>query len=169
MTSSTSSETVVVSMGCAVLALRAEDGSIAWHVPTLAPVVRMYPVGQRLFAVAGTKVVCIDTSTGTAVGELEIGFVPDAGMICGEDLVLLRGGTVLGGADAMICLTASGGVKWRGTVQLESTGLLSGHSLLRTFGPSGEPRSEARFPFSGGPAGVAFGDAVVQPDLQGHR
>lgn len=153
------SECVVVCMGCAVVAMQPQTGAIVWTVPTEQPVVRMFRARARLFAVTGAHVHCIDLSTGAVIGVLDIGFAPEAGMVCGEDLVLLRG-SMSTSPDAIVCLTQDGRTRWKGTLSMEGT-----NALLRTYGPAGEPRSRTSFPFRGGPGGIAYGDMVVQPDL----
>lgn len=154
-------EPVVVVMGSAIVALRPRDGSIAWHVPTEQPVVRIYRVHARLFGVSGTRVVCVELHTGEVIGQVDIGFAPDSGMVCDGELVLLRGGDVSPAPEAIVCLTAEGVVRWHGTLGVEG-----GKAKLATFSGEGAvPQSVVTFPFRGAPAGIAYRDAVVQPDL----
>jgi len=153
-------EPVVVVMGSAVVALRPRDGAIAWHVPTPAPVVRLYRVDTRLFAASGTKIVCINLRTGEVLGQVDIGFPPDSGLVCDRQLVLRRGGGAHVSKDAIVCLTSDGRIKWRGTLDTEG-----GKARLATFDAKGKAKSEVTFPFREAPAGIAYKDAVVQPDL----
>lgn len=152
-------EPVVVAMGSALVALRPTDGTIVWHVPTSAPVVRMYRVGTRMFGITGTRVVCVELRTGKVLGQVDIGFAPDSGMVCDGHLVLLRG-EVSASPEALVCLTSDGRVRWHGTL-----GIQGSEARLATFGADGKPHSEATFPFRGAPAGIAYRDLVVQPDL----
>ena len=167
MSQDASSEPLLFCAGCAVVAIDIADGTIRWSVPTKQPVVRIYRVGARLFAVSGTTVVCIDVARGVAVGEVDVGFPADSGIVCGDELVLAHG-AVVAMRGAIVCLTFDGRVKWRGTITMEVTGLLDGNAHISTVGPGGEPRGEARYPFRGGPAGLAYGAQVVQPDLEGN-
>lgn len=152
-------EPVVVVMGSAIVALRPRDGTIVWHVPTEQPVVRIYRVHTRLFAVSGTRVICVELGTGNVLGQVDLGFAPDSGMVCDGELVLLRGdGTAT--SEAIVCLKIDGGVRWHGTL-----GVQDGNAKLTTFGGDGQAKSTITFPFHGAPAGIAYRDAVVQPDL----
>jgi hypothetical protein len=154
-------EPVVVVMGSAIVALRPRDGTIAWHVPTPQPVVRIYRVDTRMFGVSGTRVICVELRTGEVIGQVDIGFAPDSGMVCDGQLVLLRGGEASPTPEAIVCLTADGQVRWRGTLGIEG-----GKAKLATFSATGgKPLSVVTFPFRGAPAGIAYRDAVVQPDL----
>jgi hypothetical protein len=153
-------EPVVVIMGSAIVALRPRDGTIAWHVPTEEPVVRLYRVGTRVFGVTGTRVVCCELRTGHVLGQIDLGFAPDSGLVCDGQLVLLRGGGVAPSSEAIVCLTSDGRVRWRGTLGMEGQS-----AKLATFDPAGKQKSEITFPFRGAPAGIAYRDAVVQPDL----
>jgi hypothetical protein len=153
-------EPVVVVMGSAIVALRPRDGTIAWHVPTAQPVVRLYRVDTRLFGVSGTRVVCVELRTGEVLGQVDIGFAPDSGMVCDSHLVLLRGGDASPTPEAIVCLTSEGVMLWRGTLGIEH-----GKAKLSTFDDTGKARSSVTFPFRGGPAGIAYRDLVVQPDL----
>lgn len=153
-------EPVVVIMGSAIVALRARDGTIAWHVPTEQPVVRLYRVHERMFGVYGTRVVCVDLRTGSVLGQVDVGFAPESGMVCDGHLVLLRGGDVSSTPEAIVCLTSDGQVRWRGTLGVEA-----GKAKLATFDADGQAQSAVTFPFRGAPAGIAYRDAVVQPDL----
>lgn len=153
-------EPVVVVMGSAIVALRPRDGSIAWHVPTEQPVVRLYRVDARMFGVSGTRVVCVDIRTGEVIGQVDVGFPPDSGMVCDGQLILLRGGDAAPSPEALVCLTSDGHIRWRGTLGIER-----GKAKLTTFDESGHRQSEVTFPFRGAPAGIAYRDAVVQPDL----
>ncbi len=153
-------EPVVVVMGSAIVALRPRDGTIVWHVPTEQPVVRLYRVDQRLFGVSGTRVICVELGTGDVLGQVDVGFPPESGMVCDGQLVLLRGGDVAPTPEAIVCLTSDGQVRWHGTLRIER-----GKAKLATFDEDGQPRSQVTFPFRGAPAGIAYRDAVVQPDL----
>jgi hypothetical protein len=154
-------EPVVVVMGSAIVALRPRDGTIVWHVPTEQPVVRIYRVDTRLFGVYGTRVVCVELRTGEVIGQVDIGFPPDSGLVCDGRLVLLRGGDASPSPEAIVCLTAEGVVRWHGTLGIEA-----GKAKLATYsGGAGAPQSTVTFPFRGAPAGIAYRDAVVQPDL----
>jgi hypothetical protein len=152
-------EPAFICMGCAVIAINPEDGAIAWTVPTPHPVLRMFRAASRLFAVNGTKVHCIDVTNGALMGVLDIGFAPETGMVCGKDLILLRG-SISPAPEAIICLTQDGLTRWKGTLAIEGSNV-----VLRTFGPAGEMRAQSAFPFRGGPSGILYRDFVVQPDL----
>lgn len=158
--SDVSFEPVVVVMGSAIIAIRPVDGKIVWHVPTEQPVVRLYRVDTRLFGVSGTRVVCVEIRTGEVLGQVDVGFAPESGMVCDGQLVLVRGGDVAPSPEALVCLTDEGQIRWRGTLAL-----VRGKAELTTFDDEGKASSKIRFPFRGAPAGIAFRDAVVQPDL----
>jgi len=153
-------EPVVVVMGSAIVALRPKDGTIMWHVPTEQPVVRIYRVHTRLFGVFGTRVVCVEVRTGDVLGQIDVGFPPDSGMVCDQNLILLRGGQTAPSPEAIVCLTADGRVRWHGTLALED-----GKAKLATFDSHGQAKSDVSFPFRGAPAGIAYRELVVQPDL----
>jgi hypothetical protein len=153
-------EPVVVIMGSAIVALRPRDGTIAWHVPTDQPVVRIYRVDTRLFAVSGTRVICVELRTGETIGQVDVGFAAESGMVCDGQLVLLRGGQAGAAPEAIVCLTADGRVKWHGTLMVDGK-----NAKLATFDASGKSKSKATFPFTDAPAGIAFREGVVQPDL----
>lgn len=152
-------EPVIVSMGSAIVALRPRDGTIAWHVPTEQPVSRFYRVGTRLFAVTGTRVVCMELRTGSVLGQVDVGFVPDAGVVCDGQLVLVRGSDSSASPEAIVCMTSDGRRRWHGTLTVDGES-----ACLTTFGTDGKPKSDATFPFRAAPAGIAHRDSVVQPD-----
>ena len=153
-------EPVVVIMGSAMVALRPRDGTVAWHVPTDQPVVRMYRVDNRLFGVSGTRVICVELRTGDVLGQVDVGFAPESGMVCDGQLVLLRGGQAGATPEALVCLTSEGRVRWHGTMTVHGK-----NAELATYDASGKSKSNVTFPFTDAPAGIAFRDAVVQPDL----
>jgi outer membrane protein assembly factor BamB len=153
-------EPVVVIMGSAIVALRPRDGTIAWHVPTDQPVVRMYRVHTRMFAVSGTRVICIDLRTGEVIGQVDVGFAPESGMVCDGQLVLLRGGQAGAAPEALVCLTSDGRLRWHGTLTVEGK-----NAQLATLDAGGRTKSKITFPFTDAPAGIAYRDGVVQPDL----
>jgi hypothetical protein len=162
-------EPILVCMGCAVVAIRPRDGVILWHVPTPQPVTRLFRVEERLFAVYGTSVLAIDVTHGQALGQVDVGFAPDAGLVCDGHLVLV-GGPVGGNAiaaqsgtphGAMVCLSSDGSVLWGGALALEGE-----QAHLLTFGADRQPLSDVRYPWRGGPAGIAYAGVVVQPDLR---
>jgi hypothetical protein len=129
-------------------------------VPTDQPVVRIYRVHERLFGVYGTRVVCVEVHNGEVIGQIDIGFQPDSGMVCDQNLVLLRGGQQAPSPEAIVCLTADGRIRWHGTLVVDE-----GKGTLATFDSHGEARSNISFPFRGAPAGIAYRELVVQPDL----
>jgi hypothetical protein len=152
-------EPVIVSMGSAIVAMRSRDGTIAWHVPTEKPVSRFYRVGTRLFAVTGTRVICLELRTGNVLGQVDVGFVPDAGIVSEGHLVLTRGGDESAPPEAIVCMTSDGRRRWRGTLTVEG-----GTARMSTFASDGKKKSEITFPFHAAPVGMAHRDAVVQPD-----
>jgi hypothetical protein len=153
-------EPVVVIMGSAIVALRPRDGTIVWHVPTELPVVRIYRVHTRLFAVSGTKVICVELRGGEVIGKVDVGFAPESGMVCDGQLVLLRGGQAGAAPEAIVCLTSDGRVRWHGTLAVEGS-----DARLATFDAVGKTKSQITFPFTDAPAGIAYREGVVQPDL----
>lgn len=158
------SEPIILCMGCAVVGLEPDTGAIRWMVPTQLPVTRMFRVASSLFAIASKVVVCIDVASGSVVGQLDLGFPAETGLVCGDTLVLARG-VSSSRLDGVVCLTLDGRIKWKGAVTIESTGILRGNALLRMSGPNGEALGEVRYPFSSGSAGIAHGSNVAQPDL----
>lgn len=158
----------VVALGRGLVALDVASGAIAWAHQTKSNVGRLFKVGPRVMVVAGAVVTCLDHDTGQLVGELDVGFYPEAGIVSGTDLILVQGNLATNDRPCMVCLTSEGAIRWRGVSSFESRGLLSGDSVLRTFGPSGEPRSQHTFDgLMSGHAGLVLGDVTVQPDRTG--
>jgi hypothetical protein len=82
-------------------------------------------------------------------------------MVCNDQLVLLRG-EAAASPEAIVCLTSDGQLRWRGTLTVDAKKVTA---ELATFDEKSRPRSKIAFPFAAAPAGIAYRDAVVQPDL----
>lgn len=108
---------------------------------------------------SGSTVVCVDLGTGRHVGTVDIGFQPDAGLVCGTDLVLADGTASGPESPRMGCVTADGPIRWRATVETRGA-----ENVLRSYGSAGDKRSEIRYARSGYRAGILHGASVAQPD-----
>src|SRR5690349_17807115 len=84
-------EPVVICMGRALVAFDNASGAIVWSYVADAAVQRLFRVGGRILAVSGESIVCVDLPNGRVVGRVELGFQPEAGLVCGTDLVLASG------------------------------------------------------------------------------
>jgi len=154
-----SSEPVVVCMGRALVAFDGQEGTIAWSFVAEAPIQRLFRVGARILALSGEAVVCVDLATGRHVGTVQLGFQPDAGLVCGADLMLAAGTSSGGETPRLACVTPDGSLRWRGTVAVAGA-----ENVLRTYGGDGTRRSEIRYTRSGYRAGILWSHLVAQPD-----
>jgi hypothetical protein len=154
-------EPVVVCMGRALVAFEHSGGAVLWHFVAEAAIQRIFRVGSRVLLSSGESVVCIDLATGRHVGTVSIGFVPDAGLVCGTDLVLADGTSSGSETPRVVCVSSDGSIRWRATTATEARGA---ENVLRTYGPDGGKRSEIRYARSGYRAGILFADVVAQPD-----
>jgi len=167
-------EPVVVCMGRALVAFDHATGAVAWHFVAEAAIQRLFRVGGRVLCASGEAVVCVDLATGRHVGTVNIGFVPDAGLVCGSDLILADGTSSGSEEPRVACVAADGTLRWRATTSSEAPQAQGGwgasptpqkaESVLRSYGPDGAKRSEIRYPRSGYRAGILFGGVVAQPD-----
>jgi hypothetical protein len=158
-------EPVLVCMGRTLLAIDRDLGSIHYTIEAAASIERIFRVGERVLAVAGRAVLCVDVASGKLVGQVDLDFVPQNGLVCGDDLVLASSALGGGATSAVVCLASDGTVRWRVTRQLEVTGFLSATVLVRGHGPDGAVRSETKSPtVDAHPAGIAYLDSVIQPD-----
>lgn len=153
-------EPVVVCMGRALVGFDNGSGAIAWSFVAEAPIQRLFRVGPRVLALSGEAVVCVDVQSGHLVGKVDVGFQPDAGLVCGTDLVLAAG-TSSGATEVprVACLTSEGVIRWRGTMAVAGA-----ENILRTYGVDGARRSEIRYARSGYRAGILWSSLVAQPD-----
>jgi hypothetical protein len=158
---SPSSEPVVVCMGRALVAFDHGSGTIRWHFVAEATIERIFRVGTRVLLASGESIVCVELATGRHVGTVAIGFVPDAGLVCGTDLILADGTSSPAETPRIACVTSDGMIRWRGTAETDSRG---GENVLRTYGSDGAKRSEIRYKRSGYRAGILYGALVAQPD-----
>ncbi|MCB9592708.1 MAG: hypothetical protein H6719_08240 [Sandaracinaceae bacterium] len=158
---------LVVCMGRGLLALDPATGQILWSIDSKFTISRLFRVGERLLFIAGDNVHCIDLESGAAIGVVDVGFFPDEGIVCGTDLIVVNARLAASGRPSAVCLTSEGAIRWKGTSEMESTGLLSGHTVFRTTSADGAFVSEARYGLAGEAAGFLFGDQVVQPDKRG--
>jgi outer membrane protein assembly factor BamB len=168
-------EPVVVCMGRALVAFDQATGSVVWHFVADAAIQRLFRVEGRVLCASGETVVCVDLLTGRHIGTVTIGFVPDAGLVCGTDLVLADGTSSSGEEPRVVCIASDGSIRWRATTSSEvpraqGEGWGAGstparaEAVLRTYGADGAKRSEIRYARSGYRAGILFGGVVAQPD-----
>jgi len=156
-----SPEPVVICMGRALVAFDIGSGAIVWSFVAEATIQRLFRVGSRVLFVSGESVVCVDLINGRHVGTVAVGFQPDAGLVCGTDLVLADGTSSGAESPRVACVTSDGTIRWRGTV-----GVAGSENVLRTYGMDGSKRSEIRYARSGYRAGILFSTAVAQPDRE---
>jgi outer membrane protein assembly factor BamB len=152
-------EPVVVCMGRLLVAFDQGSGTIAWSFTAESSIQRLFRVGARVLASCGESVVCVDLATGRHVGTVGVGFQPDAGLVCGTDLVLADGTSSGGESPRVVCVSSEGVIRWRGTVAVAGA-----ENVLRTYGPDGGKRSEIRYARSGYRAGILYASMVAQPD-----
>lgn len=168
-------EPVVVCMGRALVAFDQATGAVVWHFVAEAAIQRLFRVGPRVLFASGETVVCVDLATGRHVGTVNIGFVPDAGLVCGSDLVLADGTSSGSETPRVVCIASDGTIRWRATTSSEVPAQGGGwgsspqpqpkaENVLRTYGADGVKRSEIRYARSGYRAGILFGGVVAQPD-----
>jgi hypothetical protein len=148
-------------MGRALVAFDQPSGAVVWHFVAEAAIQRLFRVGTRVLLASGESVVCIDLATGRHVGTVGIGFVPDAGLVCGTDLILADGTSSGAETPRVVCVTSDGMIRWRATTATEGRGA---ENVLRTYGSDGGKRSEVRFARSGYRAGILYEAEVAQPD-----
>jgi outer membrane protein assembly factor BamB len=154
-------EPVLVCMGRALVAFDHGTGMVRWSYQAEATVQRLFRVGPRVLALSGESVVCVDVATGRLVGTVSLGFQPDAGLVCGTDLVLAEGTSSGKETPRVACVGSEGTIRWRVTVESAAAGA---ENILRTYGMDGAKRSEIRYPRSGYRAGILYGGVVAQPD-----
>jgi outer membrane protein assembly factor BamB len=154
-------EPVVVCMGRALVAFDHASGGVVWNFVAEAAIERLFRVGPRVLASSGESVVCVDLATGRLVGTVKLGFSPDAGLVCGTDLILADGASSATETPRVACVTSDGSIRWRATV---ATDARSGENVLRTYGIDGAKRSEIRYGRTGYRAGILYAGAVAQPD-----
>jgi outer membrane protein assembly factor BamB len=154
-------EPVIVSMGRALVAFDQGSGVVRWNYVADRTIERLFRVGGRVLASSGESVVCVDVATGRFVGAVDLGFQPDAGLVCGADLILANGTS--GGAEAtrVACVSHDGMIRWRATVATAGA-----ENVLRSYGGDGSPRGEIRYARSGYRAGILWAHAVAQPDRE---
>lgn len=157
-------EPLIVCMGRGLLALEPGSGRVLWSATTEAAITRLFRVGERVLALAGSKVHCLDRDTGAAIGVVDVGFFPDEGIVCGQDLALVHGRALMQNRPSMVCLTSDGALRWRATCSFESKGILDGQVLLRSYDADGSVVSEARYPIASESPGFLYQGVVVQPD-----
>lgn len=157
-------EPLVISLGQGLLAVDPATGEVRWSLSLKRPITRLFRVGERVLAVGADVVTCVDRDTGAVIGQVELGFHPDEGIVCGTDLVLAEGNSIVGDRPAIVCLSSEGTIRWKATTTMVSTGLLSGEVCFRSFASDGSLRSEVRYGMMGAPPGFLFRDAAVQPD-----
>lgn len=154
-------EPVVVCMGRALVAFDREGGAIRWHFVAEAAIQRIFRVGTSVLCSSGDDIVCVDIASGRHVGTVQIGFTPDAGLVCGTDLVLVDATSSGVEKPCVVCVSAQGQIRWRGTT---ATGMTPKDSVLRTYGPTGQKTSEVVYAKAGYRAGILYGGVVAQPD-----
>jgi hypothetical protein len=154
-----SAEPVVVCMGRVLLAFDQPSGAVKWSFVAESSIQRLFRVGGRVLCSSGALVVCVDVQTGRHVGSVDIGFQPDAGLVCGTDLLLADGTASGPESPRLACVTADGQIRWRATVETRGP-----ENVLRTYGGGGDKRSEVRYARSGYRAGILHGQNVAQPD-----
>jgi len=154
-------EPVVTCMGRALIAFERESGVVRWHFVAEAPIQRIFRVGARVLAASGDVVVCVEVASGRHVGTVQIGFMPDAGLVCGTDLILADATSSGTETPCVVCVSSDGQIKWRGTT---ATGTQRTDSVLRTYGADGAKRSEVVYAKAGYRAGILYGGVVAQPD-----
>lgn len=161
-------------MGRALVAFDRVGGVVLWHFVAEAAIQRLFRVEGRVLAASGESVVCVDLFSGRHIGTVAIGFVPDAGLVCGADLILADGTSSGSEEPRVVCIASDGTIRWRATTSSEapraqgegwgSAPAGKAEAVLRTYGPDGARRSEIRYPRSGYRAGIMFGPSVAQPD-----
>ncbi len=156
---SSAAEPIVVCMGRLLVAFDQPSGAVRWRFVADATIERLFRVGARVLLSSGSTVVCVDLPNGRHVGTVDIGFQPDAGLVCGTDLVLVNGTASGPETPRMACVTADGQIRWRGTVETKGP-----ENVLRSYGMQGDKRSEIRYARSGYRAGILHGANVAQPD-----
>lgn len=154
-------EPVIVCMGRALVAFEQATGTIAWSLVAEASVERLFRVGRNVLALSGETLLCVELASGRLIGQVPLGFRPDAGLVCGTDLILADGTSSGSESTRVACVTSEGAFRWRGTVAVAGP-----ENVLRTYGGDGSRRSEIRVARSGYRAGILFGGGVAQPDRE---
>ncbi|MCA9608768.1 MAG: hypothetical protein KC619_24360 [Myxococcales bacterium] len=157
-------EPLILSMGQGLLALEPATGRVLWSLSLEAAVTRLFRVGERLLVLTATKVTCIDPENGVVIGVVDVEFFPEAGVVCGTDLVLVHGKSIMSGRPSVVCLTADGAIRWKAFCTMESKGLLDGETVFRSVTADGTAVSEARYGIVGESPGIVYQGAVIQPD-----
>lgn len=152
-------EPVVVCMGRALVAFDAQTGAPRWHFVAEASIMRLFRVAGRVLALSGQVVCCVDITTGRLVGTVDVGFQPDAGLVCGTDLILAEGTPPGTEQPRVACLSADGAIRWRATLEAKGP-----ETVLRTYLQTGAQNGELRYARSGYRAGILHGSNVIQPD-----
>jgi outer membrane protein assembly factor BamB len=156
------SQLLLVCLGQCILALEPTNGAIAWKFDAPFKMERVFRMGGRILACCGVLVVCIDIETGKALGQVDIGFVPKEGVVCGTDLVLAASNPQDG--PFLACLTADGVLRWTGSASV----VRDVRKTIRTQLPNGRVVSEGFVADSMyGEVALVFGDTVVQRDRGG--
>jgi hypothetical protein len=147
---------------------------VLWHFVAEAAIQRLFRVGTRVLCTTGETVVCVELANGRHIGTVNIGFVPDAGLVCGPDLILADGTSSGSEEPRVVCIASDGSIRWRATTSSEAPQAAAGwgaspspqkaESVLRSYGADGSKRSEIRYARSGYRAGILFGGVVAQPD-----
>jgi len=119
----------------------------------------------------GKQIVCVDLANGRHVGTVGIGFIPDAGLVCGTDLVLADGTTAGAEEPRVVCVSSEGAIRWRATTATETAGPAGNvpggrgaEAVLRSYDATNTKRSEIRYARSGYRAGILYANVVAQPD-----
>lgn len=157
-------EPLILSMGQGLLALEPGTGRVLWSQSLEAPITRLFRVGDRLLVLAATKVTCLDPASGAVIGVVDVDFFPEEGVVCGTDLVLVHGKSIMSNRPSVICLTSEGTIRWKAMCSLKSKGFLEGEVLFQSFAADGSAVSEARYGLLGEAPGIIHGDTVIQPD-----
>lgn len=168
-------EPVVICMGRALVAFDQTNGTVFWNFVAEAAIQRIFRVGSRVLAACGESVVCVDLANGRHVGTVAIGFTPDAGLVCGTDLILADGTTSGPETPRVVCISSDGSIRWRATTATEAQQAAGGwggppggkgptENVLRTYTPDGVKRSEVRYARGGYRAGILYANTVAQPD-----
>src|SRR5262249_6639069 len=152
---------VVVCMGRALVAFDRATGVAAWHFVADVAIQRLFRVEGRVLCAAGESVICVDLFTGRHIGTVTIGFIPDAGLVCGTDLILADGTSSSSEEPRVACIASDGTIRWRATTSSEvaraqgegwgasPTPAAKAEAVLRTYGADGTKRSEVRYARSG--------------------
>jgi hypothetical protein len=155
------SEPLLWASKSALFAVDPATGALRWRLDT-GRVMRMFPVGSRLFVLTEDGVLCLDKASGARLGQVTLPFVPTAGIASDTQLFVA-------GTHGAACFAGDGALLWCAKHEHGEGLSLQSHFVCRDSRGAEQWREAVEATSRFANPGLVWSTLVAQPDLDQTR